>query len=191
MTSQIPLAYTVKYGLTFLVLLWCTYFVECVFPVLKQWGLEPRSLTGLIGIFSMHFLHGSFQHLVSNTLPLLILMFLLMGSRRDALRIMLAIAIAASTLLWMVGRPAIHIGASLLIYGLISFLIVAGLVEKRWLDLSVSILVLILYGGSLLWGILPWMNQQVSWDGHLCGALAGGLLAYANRRVQSTKLPES
>jgi len=114
-----------------------------------------------------------------------------MGSRRDALRIMLAIAIAASTLLWVVGRPAIHIGASLLIYGLISFLMVAGLVEKRWLDLSVSILVLILYGGSLLWGILPWMNQQVSWDGHLCGALAGGLLAYANRRVQSTKRTES
>ena len=88
-------------------------------------------------------------------------------------------------LLWMLGRngdsnqPVIHVGASGLVYGLIAFLIVAGFLERRPISLGVAILVGFLYGGTLLYGVLP-TQPGVSWDGHLFGALGGAAVAYFN-----------
>ena len=82
-------------------------------------------------------------------------------------------------LLWLVGPPANAIGASGLIFGLIAFMIVAGILERRIVPLLVTLVVGFLYGGSLLWGILPHGDPQVSWQGHLSGAIAGVAVAYA------------
>jgi membrane associated rhomboid family serine protease len=162
--------------------MWIVYGMEWLIPTLSDWGLVPRTSSGLTGIVSMHFLHASLGHLISNTVPLIVLVLLLVASREDSLRLICAIAFASAALLWLVGRPAIHIGASVLVYGLIAFLITSGFVEKRWMDIVVSVIVLFLFGGSLLWGVIPTWTGKVSWEGHLCGAIAGTGLAFLNRR---------
>ena len=91
-------------------------------------------------------------------------------------------ALLGGLLLWLVGRSAIHIGASGLIFGLITFLLLSGFLEKRTVPLLVSLLVGFLYGTALLWGIVPRLGSHISWDGHLCGAIAGGIVAYALTR---------
>ena len=157
--------------------IWAIFFLDQFLP-LEKTGLVPRHFSGLIGIISMPFLHGNLSHLMGNTLPLLILLSLLAGSRADSKSIVIMIIGLGGTLLWIFGRGnSIHIGASLLVFGLASFLVVSGLLEKRILPLLISIVVTLVYGGSLLSGVLPW-QPGISWDGHLSGAIAGALVAY-------------
>ena len=164
--------------ISYVVCLWIVYGLSVFVPDLNQWGVIPRSTSGLPGILSMHFLHGSFGHLLSNSVPLLILLLLLVLARQDAIRIAIVIAILAAGLLWIVGRNATHIGASVLVFGLIAFLITSGFVEKRFLFILISFVVLFFFGGSLLWGIMPSFGGRVSWEGHLCGVIAGTCLAF-------------
>ncbi len=162
----------------FVAILWGVYLLDWVVPGrFADWGLVPRTLWGLVGIPLSPFLHAGLGHLLSNTIPLFILLVLLAGSRARSWETVAEIVLLGGGLLWLVGRPAVHVGASGLIYGLIAFLIVSGFREKRLVPLLVAILVGFLYGTTLLWGILPTVGSQISWDGHLCGAIAGGLLA--------------
>jgi membrane associated rhomboid family serine protease len=89
-----------------------------------------------------------------------------------------SIALLSGALLWLFGRPATHIGASSLIYGLTAYLVVSGIREERIIPLIISIIVGLLYGGTLALGLIPRWGSQVSWEGHLFGALAGGVIAY-------------
>jgi membrane associated rhomboid family serine protease len=175
--------------ISYVVCLWIVYGLSVFVPDLNQWGVIPRSTSGLPGILSMHFLHGSFGHLLSNSVPLLILLLLLVLARQDAIRIAIVIAILAAGLLWIVGRNATHIGASVLVFGLIAFLITSGFVEKRFLFILISFVVLFFFGGSLLWGIMPSFGGRVSWEGHLCGVIAGTCLAFLS--PLSSKTPVS
>ena len=173
----------------FVVSLWVVYLLEYVLSI-DHWGLVPRRLSGLVGIVTMTFLHGSFGHLLSNTIPLFVLLTLLAGSRSRSWVVALLIGLIGGSLLWLVGRPAIHIGASLLIFGLISFLISSGAYfERRPATVAIAILVGVLYGGTLLAGVLPRLGvgSQVSWDGHLCGALAGVAVAFLMSRQNMSK----
>ncbi|MFK8111688.1 MAG: rhomboid family intramembrane serine protease [Rubripirellula sp.] len=169
------------YGIGILVLvLWLVFIVDALIPAqLVGWGLHPRTLTGLIGVVSMPLLHGSLGHIVSNTVPLIVLLVLLSGSKANNWTIVLAVVLLNGALLWLFGRNAIHVGASGLVFGLIAFLIVSGAIEKRPIPLAIAVLVGLLFGGTLITGVLPRMGGQVSWDGHLTGAIAGGTVAYA------------
>ncbi len=120
----------------------------------------------------------NFQHLLGNTVPLIVLLALLAGSRAESWEVVVVIGFGGGLLLWIFGRPEVHIGASGLIFGLIAFLILSGFLERRLIPLLVSLLVAFLYGGSLITGVLPRMTSNVSWDGHLCGAIAGGFVAF-------------
>lgn len=162
--------------------IWAVYFVSLAFPGLDRYGLVPRKLVGLIGIGTMPFLHGNFQHILSNTVPLVVLLVLLAGSRAESWEVVVLIAVLGGTLLWLFGRTAVHIGASGLISGLASFLIFSGFLERRIIPLLIAVLVGFLYGGSLIAGILPRVGSDVSWDGHLCGAVAGEVVAYSLTR---------
>ncbi|MGC8643469.1 MAG: rhomboid family intramembrane serine protease, partial [Isosphaeraceae bacterium] len=144
-----------------------------------HYGVVPRTAIGLVGIPAMPFLHANLHHLISNTIPLFVLMILLAGSRAESSEVVAIIALLGGFLLWIFGRPAVHIGASGLISGLTAFLILSGLLEQRLIPLLVAILVGFLYGGSLTLGVVPQLGSNVSWDGHLCGAIAGGMVAYA------------
>ncbi len=165
--------------------LWAIYFLDLVLPGdWTAWGVVPRTVGGLVGIVASPFLHGSFGHLISNTVPIIVLLFLLQGSRSETWSTVVEIALAGGTLLWLLGRngtptePIVHVGASGLIYGLIAFLIVAGIREKRIASMLAAGAVAVLYGTTLLSGVLPTVTGNVSWDVHLTGALAGAAIAY-------------
>lgn len=165
------------YVILFVTAIWAVFFLDRFLP-LEKLGLVPRDLDGLLGIVTMPFLHSNWQHLTNNTVPLLVLLTLLAGSRADSRVVVVLVAVLGGVLLWLFGRGyAIHIGASTLVFGLASFLIVSGFWERRTVPLLVSIVVAVLYGGTLLYGILPW-QRGVSWDGHLFGALAGVAVAW-------------
>ena len=144
-------------------------------------ALVPRSVDGLPGILGAPLVHGSFAHLLANTVPLLILggMVAIRGVAYY-LATTLAIVVLGGLGLWALGRDAAHIGASGLIFGYFGFLLGRGYYERRLQSVAVSILVVVLYGGMLA-GVLP-RGDGVSWEAHLCGLLAGGLCARAARR---------
>ncbi|WP_165222929.1 rhomboid family intramembrane serine protease [Aquisphaera insulae] len=185
--------------LAFVGTIWAIFFLSWIVPGIDHYGVIPRHLVGLIGIPAMPFLHHNFGHLLANTIPLIVLLVLLAGSRAESWEVVAAIILLGGSLLWIFGRAGgdghlnVHVGASGLVSGLATFLIVAGLIEQRIISLLIAVLVAFLYGGSLLWGLLPRLGSTISWDGHLCGAIAGGLVAYAlvresgGRRAAMTK----
>ena len=164
--------------LIFVAIIWGVFLVGLILPFsINAWGVTPRSLGGLVGVPLMPFLHADFAHLLSNTLPLTILLLLLAGSRANSGAIVILIVLIGGAMLWLFGRPATHVGASGLIFGLIAFLIASGFLEWRMVPLLIAVLVGFFYGGTLLTGIIPNLDSRVSWDGHLFGAIAGGLAA--------------
>lgn len=165
--------------LAFLGVIWAVFLLSLAFPSLDSFGVVPRTLGGLVGILAMPFLHANLQHILGNTVALFVLLALLAGSKARSWEIVVEVVLLGGLLLWIFGRPAIHIGASGLVFGLVAFLIVAGFLERRVVPLLVSLVVGFLYGGTLLWGILPRIGSHISWDGHLCGAVAGCVVAYA------------
>lgn len=174
----------IKGVVAFVAAIWIVFLLEFVPPLnLVSFGLTPRTATGLIGIPAMPFLHADWRHIANNTPPLFVLLVLLAGSKAKSWKIVIEIILLGGVLLWLFGRTATHIGASGLIFGLIVFLIVSGVLEKRIVSLLVSMVVGLLYGGSLLSGIVPRIGSHESWDGHLFGAIAGGVVAYALTRT--------
>lgn len=173
--------------LVFVGLIWLVFLLDRFLP-LEQFGLIPRNAPHTIGIVAMPFLHGSLQHIMSNTVPLLILLTLLAGSRANSRTIVLIIVLLGGALLWLFGRgSALHIGASGLVFGLAVFLIVSGLLERRVVPLLIAAFVTFMYGSSLLSGILPW-QPGVSWDGHLFGGIAGAVAAFVLVRGKQLNL---
>ncbi|MGI9470354.1 MAG: rhomboid family intramembrane serine protease [Rubripirellula sp.] len=165
------------YGIGLLVgAMWVIFLVNLVLPIdLNQWGLRPRSFSGLVGIPAMPFLHAGLGHLIGNTIPLVVLLVLLVGSRQRPWMAVATVVLLGGSLLWLFGRPAIHIGASGLVFGLSAFLVVVGFRERHPVALAISVLVAVLYGGTLLVGLIPQWGSSTSWDGHLCGLIAGGI----------------
>ncbi len=165
--------------IAFIAIIWMVFLLEGVVPFnLISFGVTPRTLTGLVGIPAMPFLHANWQHITSNTLPLFFLLILLAGSQTRSWEVVAEIVLLGGLLLWLCGRHATHIGASGLVFGLIAFLIVSGWLERRFVPLSISVVVTFLYGGSLLSGVMPRIGTHISWDGHFCSAVAGGTIAY-------------
>lgn len=168
-----------KAVLVFVAFIWLVFFIGLIPPLdLTSYGIVPRTTRGLIGIFTAPFLHMNLAHIASNTIPLIVLLVLLAGSRAASWAIVLSIVLLSGALLWLFGRPANHIGASGLIYGLVAYLFVSGIREQRFVPVAIAILVGFLYGGTMAYGLVPRLRSEVSWDGHLFGAIAGGAIAY-------------
>jgi membrane associated rhomboid family serine protease len=156
--------------------------VTLLLPGLKQFGIVPRTVAGLPGIALAPLLHASAAHLFANALPLFVLLVLLFADRayRPG-RSLAAIWIVSGLGTWLIGRGhAVHLGASSIVYGLVTYLLVAGFRLRSWRAALVALLVLVLYGG-LWYGVLP-RSGPVSWEGHLCGALAGAWAAWRQHR---------
>lgn len=147
---------------------------------LNLWfGLEPRSIGGLIGVPVMPFLHGGIGHAAANTLPLIFLGGLGMLVAPDRFAIAsVAIVVLSGIAIWGLARGgAIHVGASGLIFGWFGYLICLGIIERSGRALVGTAVVIMLYGG-MIWGVLPQSNPLISWEAHLFGAVAGAAVAY-------------
>ena len=159
----------------FLAAIWIVFVLDRFLP-LEIFGLVPRHFRGLVGIVAMPFLHGNLGHLIGNSIPLVVTLSLLAGSRANSKVIVALIIVFSGLGLWLFGRTALHIGASGLVFGLIAFHIFAGYFERRLRSIVIALVVGFLYATTLFQGVLP-MQKGVSWDGHLIGAIAGALVA--------------
>lgn len=144
---------------------------------LTGFGILPRAPEHWYGIMLAPFLHGSAAHYASNIVPLLVLSFFVMqhGMLRYLL-VTLAVILFSGALVWLLARPAIHVGASGLIYGYFGFLVVAGFVSREFKLVVIAILVWFLYGG-IVYGILPSL-PHISFESHLFGFLVGCVVGY-------------
>ncbi|ORB64967.1 rhomboid family intramembrane serine protease [Mycobacterium shinjukuense] len=186
--------------LTFVVLL---YLIELIDQLsgnrLDVNGIRPLETDGLWGIIFAPLLHANWAHLMANTVPLLVLGFLM--TLAGLSRFVWATAIVwilGGFGTWLIGNmgsscgPTDHIGASGLIFGWLAFLLVFGLFVRKVTDIVIGLVVLFAYGGILL-GAMPVLGRcgGVSWQGHLCGALAGVAAAYLlsapERRARARK----
>jgi membrane associated rhomboid family serine protease len=141
-------------------------------------GIRPRDVHGLIGILTAPFAHASFEHLMSNTLPLGLLSALMLYAYPRATRWALPLIWLASGLgVWLWARPSVHVGISGITHGLMFFLFLMGLLRRDRLGVALALLVFFLYGGMLM-TVLP-REVQVSFEYHLAGAVAGVVAALA------------
>jgi len=143
---------------------------------LNQFGIRPHSIVGLRGILFAPFLHGSLLHLIANTVPFVILGWLVMLRRTsDFWPVTIIVMLVAGLGTWLFAPPwTIHIGASGVVFGYLGFLLSRGYFERSLGAIAMSLLVGMLYGG-MIWGVLPG-QLGISWQGHLFGFL-GGILA--------------
>ena len=163
-------------GALFVVLLWLISLLQYLTDASLSWlGILPRNFFGLIGILTAPLIHSGLVHLLSNSFPLVLLPgFILFMHRQVALRVFAFVYFFSGLMTWFIGRPAYHVGASGVIYGLAGFLLFNGLLRRDRPALAVSMAILFLYGG-LFYGLFP-AEERVSWEGHL-GGLVSGLLA--------------
>ncbi len=163
--------------------IWFVYWLEFMFDFnFNRLGIYPRSLKGLRGIFLSPFIHSGPQHLFNNSTPLFVLTAsLLYFYRKIALPILLFGTILTGLLTWIIARPAYHIGASGIIYLLVSFIFFSGVFRKYYRLVALSLIIVFLYG-SMIWYIFP-IKQEISWEGHLSGFLVGLFFAIIFRKI--------
>lgn len=146
-------------------------------------GIRPHDPDGLLGIALSPFLHAGFPHLMANTGAFLILGALVAWTTKVFVPATLGIVLFGGVGTWLLAQPyTVHIGASGVVYGYAAFLLTWGVLTRRLVSIVVAIAVLVMYGG-ILSGMLPGQSG-VSWQGHLCGAVAGIAMAWllADRR---------
>jgi len=162
---------------TFAALMWVVEIIDLIPGTnLDRWGIRPREIGGLIGIVTMPLLHDGFGHLISNTIPFVIMGSLIAASglARYAL-VTLIITAVAGVGTWLTGPGhSLHLGASALVFGYLTYLLARGFFERKPGYILMGLVVLFLYGG-VLWGVLP--RPGISWQGHVFGALGGVVAA--------------
>lgn len=182
-------------AIVFVVLIWLSFIVD--YAGLFEWdlsrlGILPGVVDGLIGIVFSPFIHGSFSHLLSNTLPLLIMIwFLFYFYSKIAFGAFVCLWLSSGFFTWLIGRGAYHVGASGLVFALLFFLFFSGIFRKYIPLVAVSMIVAFIYG-STIWSIFPiteMVDASISWEGHLSGAISGLIFAIVFRK-QGPQKPE-
>jgi membrane associated rhomboid family serine protease len=173
----------VEIALSFVALLWLIQLFNWTLDLeLQRFGVRPRDWQGLPGILLAPLLHGDFRHLLANSVPLLVLGTVLLHLYPTAaVRVLLAVYLGPGIAVWLFARDSVHIGASGMAYGLVGYILVAGLIRRDRRAIAASLLVCFMYG-ALVWGVLP-IQPGVSWETHLAGALIGIALAIAFRHL--------
>jgi membrane associated rhomboid family serine protease len=172
-----------KIALCFVALIWLIDALNWGLDLeLQRLGVRPRQLAGLSGILFAPLLHAGVAHLIANSLPMLVLgTAMLHLYPNSALRVLPAVYVGPGVAVWLFAGGGVHVGASGLVYGLVSYIFVAGLIRRDRRAIAASLLVSFMYG-TLAWGVLP-IKPGVSWQTHLAAALIGVLMAIVLRHL--------
>jgi membrane associated rhomboid family serine protease len=167
----------------FVFILWLIKISEILFQTdFSFLGIYPLELKGLPGILLSPLVHENFKHLISNSVPLILLGSGLFYFYSDvALKVSGWIYLLTGIFVWIGGREAWHIGASGIVYGLASFLFFSGIFRRYYRLVALSLLVVFLYG-SMIWGMVPELYRNVSWESHIMGFVAGIIMAIVYRK---------
>lgn len=178
----------VAYPIAIILFIWLVFWFEVRFGFnFSKFGIYPQTIKGLKGIIFSPFIHGDMQHIYHNTVPLFILsMALFYFYRPIAWKVIVFGILFSGFLTWCLGRPSYHIGASGLIYVLVSFIFFKGVFAKYYRLIALSLVVVFFYG-SMIWYVFP-IEENVSWEGHLAGLITGFLFAlYFKKSIPKTK----
>ncbi len=171
------------------ILLWIVFMADHFLDLrLYRLGVLPRDVHGLWGVLFSPLIHGSWDHLIANSAPILVLGWMLVYFYPKASwRVVVACWGLGGLWVWSTARENYHIGASGVIYGLAAFLFFSGLIRRRVALMGVSLIVVFLYG-SWIWGVLP-LEPEKSWESHLFGAFAGAIMAWFYRNSPTAHVP--
>lgn len=177
----------VVWPLYFVLALWAVYWFEVKFEDLTEHGILPRTLLGLQGVVFSPFLHGSLEHLYNNSIPVFILIAALRYFyRKQALQVIFYGILLSGLLTWLIARPSYHIGASGLIYVLVSFIFFKGVQTGYYRLIALSLIIIIMYGG-MIWYVFPDVEEGISWEGHLAGLITGLFFAVIYKTPEYTR----
>ena len=178
---------TIAYPLSILMLIWFVFWLQIrVSYKIKFLAIYPLEISGLKGVFFSPFIHSDIYHLYHNSLPLFILTLALFYFYRElAWKIIIWGILCSGFLTWIIGRPSYHLGASGLIYVLVSFIFFKGIQVSNYRFIALSLLVVFLYG-SMIWYVFP-LDEKISWEGHLSGFITGALFSLLFKVKSVTK----
>ena len=163
--------------------IWGVYFIELHFGFnFNSYGIYPKKISGIKGIIFTPFIHGSAKHIAHNSVPLFVLLVALFYFyQKIAYKVLLLGILFSGLLTWIIGRPSYHIGASGVVYLLVSFVFFSGVFRKYYRLIALSLTVVFLYG-SMVWYIFP-TEEGISWEGHLSGFIVGFVFAFLFRKI--------
>jgi membrane associated rhomboid family serine protease len=175
--------------LFFVLFLWFVYWLELKFDFdFVEYGILPRTLSGLQGVVFSPFIHADIQHLYNNSIPLLILLAALrFFYARQSWAVIGYGILLSGFITWVIGRDSYHIGASGLIYVLVSFIFFKGIQTKYYRLVALSLAVIVVYGG-LVWYVFPKVEDKISWEGHLAGMITGFALSLLYKTPEYKKI---
>ena len=170
--------------IAFVALLWALHFLgEAKGWPMHYLGIHPGYWEGMVGIVTAPLVHGSWEHLLNNSAPLLVLGWAMFYFYRPlALKAIGLMQLFSGLWIWLSARESYHIGASGLVYAMLAFIFVSGILRRDQKLIAITLLVTFLYG-SMFWGIFPLPHKEnISWESHMMGAMAGILLAFHYRK---------
>ncbi len=168
-----PFYQSLRLPFQFILVIWAIHLIQLLPGIdFKSFGVYPRAFFGLKGVLFAPLIHADFQHLLSNSTPFFVLAVMIMFFyRRVAIRSMVMIYLLTGMAVWLFARPVFHIGASGVVYGLVSFVFWNGIFRRNLKSIVLALIVTFLYSSFLL-GVLP--NQEgISWESHLMGGIVG------------------
>lgn len=174
-----PVMLIYAFGLVFL--LWLAFWADLQYNLnMRTLGIYPQKVSGLVGVVFTPLVHSSLGHLTNNSISLFALLLMLFYFyERLSWKVLFWGLIGSGLATWVIGRPAFHIGASGIVYMLVSFLFFKGIITRYYRLIALSLVIVFLYGG-LLWYVFP-VDPKISWEGHLSGFLVGLVLALVLR----------
>ena len=172
----------------FVLFIWVVYWAQIRFDFdFYQHGVYPREFSGLQGVLFSPFIHENLGHLYNNSIPLLVLLAAMQYFYpRQTFGVITFGILFSGLITWIIGRENYHIGASGLIYVLVSFIFFKGIQTKYYRLVALSLSVILLYGG-MIWYVFPDVDQSISWEGHLAGFITGFGIALFYKTPEYTK----
>jgi len=171
-----------RLAFAFVGLIWLIHLSSWALGLDSGWmGVRPREWLGLAGVLFAPLVHGSFDHLIANSVPIVVLGTTMLYLYPRASPIVLpAVYFGPGIAVWLFAAGGVHVGASGIAFGLVSYIFFAGMIRRDRRAIAASMLVAFLYG-ALIWDVLP-IRAGMSWETHLAAAAIGLVLAIALRR---------